>query len=118
MSGEAADDAGVSGDLGVPAAGLGVVAEGSDLDELVLEGGDELDAGGEVVALFADVGVGAGFGDEVAGAVAVRHAGLEHFGPEPLHPVGDDRLTDRGDGQGEPAAGLAHRLVVGGADGG
>ena len=42
--------------------------------------GDELGGCDVVVALLADVGVGAGFGGELAGAVAVRDPGLEHLG--------------------------------------
>ena len=63
---EAGDDAGVPGDLGVPAARLGVVVELVDVGELVGDRGDELDCGGEVLARFADVGVGACFDHEVA----------------------------------------------------
>ena len=74
-------------------------------------------AADEVVALLADVGVGAGFGGELAGAVAVGDAGLEHLGAQPCDAVGDDGLADRGDGQGQPGAGLTHRFLVGGADG-
>ena len=77
---EAGDDAGVPGDLGVPAACGGVVAERGDVGELGLELGDELGGGDVVVALLADVGLGAGFGGELAGAVAVRDPGLEHLG--------------------------------------
>ena len=77
---QAGDDAGVAGDLAVPAAGLGVVAEFDGVGELGFELWEELGAGGEVVALLADVGVGAGLSGEVAGAVAVRDAGLEHLG--------------------------------------
>ena len=66
VSCDAVDDAGVTGDFGVPTAGFGVFAERGDVGELRLQGRHELGAGGEVVALFADVGVAAGLGDEVA----------------------------------------------------
>lgn len=62
---EAGDDAGVAGHLGVPAACLGVVAQGEHVVELGLELGEELGGGDEVVSLLADVGVGAGFGGQV-----------------------------------------------------
>jgi hypothetical protein len=119
---DAGDDAGVRGDLGVPAAGDGVVAdrphaEDGDVGQLGLELGDELRGGDVVVALLADVGVGAGLGGELAGAVAVRDAGLEHLGAQPSDPAGDDGLAGRGDGQGQRVRALAHRLFVGGADG-
>ncbi len=71
MAVEAVDDALVAGDFGVPASGLGVVAEGGDVGMLGVEGRDELGCGLVVVALLADVGVGAGAGDVGAGAVAV-----------------------------------------------
>jgi hypothetical protein len=67
----AGDDACVPGNLGVPAAFGGVVAERRDVGELGLEGGDELGGGDVVVALLADVGVGTCFGCELPGAVPV-----------------------------------------------
>ena len=48
------------------------------------EGRLELGCGDVVVALFADVGVGAGVGHEVTGAVAVGDSGFEHLGAEPF----------------------------------
>jgi hypothetical protein len=57
------DDPGVAGHLGVPAACLGVVAERPHVGQLALECGQELGGSDEVVALLADVGVGAGVGD-------------------------------------------------------
>jgi len=50
-------------------------------------------AGGAGVAGagLADVGVGAGLGDEVARAASVCDAGLEHLGVQPLNPVGNGR---------------------------
>ncbi|MDQ2739465.1 MAG: hypothetical protein M3Y35_12815 [Actinomycetota bacterium] len=112
------DDARVVSDFGVPSAGFGVLAERGDVGELGLQGGGEFDAGREVVALFADVGVGAGLGGEVAGAVAVCNTSFEHLGAEQLDPVGDHCLPEWGDGQSESAVGLAHGLVVGGPDSG
>jgi len=76
---DACDDAGVAGDFGVPAAFGGVVAQRGCVGELGLQRGDELGCADEVVALLADVGVWAGLGCQLAGAVAVRDAGLEHF---------------------------------------
>ncbi len=52
---EASDDAGVPGDLGVPAACGGVVAERGDVGQLGLELRDELWGCDVVVALLADV---------------------------------------------------------------
>ena len=80
--------------------------------------GDELGGGDVVVALLADVGVGAGLGGELAGAVAVGDPGLEHLGAQPFDPAGDDGLAGWGDGQGQPGAGLVHCFFVGDADGG
>src|SRR5215203_5893679 len=91
MSLEACDESGVSGNLAVPAALHGVVAKGLGVGKLILELRQELGAGLVVVAVLADVGVGAGFGREVAGAVAVRNSGLDHFAVQPGDPVGDDR---------------------------
>jgi len=68
---EAGDEAGVAGDLAVPAPLDGVVVEGLGVGELALQLGEELAAGLVVVAVLADVGVRAGFGCEVARAVAV-----------------------------------------------
>ena len=81
---EAGDHSVVAGGLAGPASVVGVVAEGVDVGELGLDCGLELGRGHEVRAGLADVGVGAGFGDEIAGAVAVGDAGLEHLGGEPL----------------------------------
>ncbi len=76
---------------------LSVLSEGGDIGELGLELGDKLWRGDEVVALLADVGVGAGLGDEVAGTVAVRHPGLEHLRAQPLDAIGHRHLADGGD---------------------
>ena len=84
---DAGDDAGVPGNLGVPAACGGVVAERGDVGQLGLELGDELRGGDVVVALLADVGVGAGLSGELTGAVAVRDPGLEHLGAQPFDPA-------------------------------
>ena len=80
------------------------------------DGGDELGGGDVAGAGLADVGVGAGLGDEIAGAVAVGDAGLEHLGGEPLDAVGDGGLAGRGDR--DAAGDLAGGLVVGGLEGG
>jgi hypothetical protein len=56
---------------------FGVVPQRLDVGELVGECRGELGGGHEVVALLADVGVGAGLLGEVASAVAVRDPGLE-----------------------------------------
>ncbi len=106
------------GDFGVPAAFGCVVAERGGVGELGLELRDELRGGDVVVALLADVGVGAGLGGELAGAVAVGDPGFEHLGAQPADPAGDDGLAGRRDGQHHPGPGLVHRLLVGGADGG
>jgi hypothetical protein len=66
VTSDTGDDTGVSGDFGIPAALGRVVVEGGDVVELGLEGGDELGGGDEVVALLADVGVGACLGDQLA----------------------------------------------------
>ena len=55
---EADDDALVAGDLGGPAAGVGVVPEGAHVVELVAQRGQGRRGGDEVVALLADVCVG------------------------------------------------------------
>ena len=63
---QAGDEAGVSGDFAVPSAFDRIIVEGFRVGELILELGQELGAGLLVVAVLADVGVGAGFGGEVA----------------------------------------------------
>jgi hypothetical protein len=63
---QAGDESGVAGDFAVPAALDGVVVEGLGVDELILELGQKFGTGLVVVAVLADVGVGAGFGGEVA----------------------------------------------------
>ncbi len=52
---QAGDDPGVAGDLPVPAAGFGVVTQRLLVGELGLQRREELDVGGVVVALLADV---------------------------------------------------------------
>src|SRR5215472_10615079 len=89
VPGDARGGPGVPGGLAVPAALGGVVAEGVDVVELCLQYRGV--CGDEVVAVLADVRVGAGSGDRVAGAVAVREAGLEHLGAEPRDLVWHDR---------------------------
>jgi hypothetical protein len=92
---DAGDDAGVAGHFGVPAACFGVVAQGAHVVELGLELGPEVGGGDEVVALLADVGVRAGFGGQVAGAVAVGDSGFEQLAAEPLNAVGARRACRR-----------------------
>ena len=80
-----------------------------------MQGWREGGVGREVVALFADVGVGAGAGSMFSGAVAVRDAGFEHLGSEPLLSFGcDGRLA--GGGEGDAASELADCFVVGSAE--
>lgn len=67
----AGDHSFVAGDVVVPAAFRSVVAQRHDVGELVTDDRLELRAGDEVVALLADVGVGAGAGGLLARAVAV-----------------------------------------------
>lgn len=69
-----ANEGGVEGDLAVPSAGLGVLAQRVGVGELGFQLGQELGSDGEVVALLADFGVGAGLGGQVSGAVAVRRS--------------------------------------------
>ena len=111
---EAGDDSFVSGGFGGPASFGGVVAQGADVGELGGDGWRELDGWGEVGAGLADVCVGAGFGGEIAAAVAVSDAGLEHFGSDPLDVVGDGVTVDDGN-DGDAAAEFADGLVVCGA---
>ena len=103
-------------DLAVPAALVGVIAEGVDVGELFLKCGSELGGGDVVVAVFADVGVGAGVGGEVAAAVAVRDPGLEHVAAQPLRLRGKDGPVVDDDRQS--GTGLADGFVVGGPEGG
>jgi transposase len=84
---EAGDDPLVAGGLGGPASGFSVVAELADVGELGFDYRGEVGGGDVVGAGLTDVGVGAGFGGEIAGAVAVGDAGLEHLRGEPLDPV-------------------------------
>jgi hypothetical protein len=76
---EAFDELFVTVGFAGPAAQVGVVAQSLDVGELILECGCELGCGHVVVAVFADVGVGAGFGGEVSAAVAVGHSGFQHL---------------------------------------
>src|SRR6266581_6921319 len=89
--GESAGDSGVPDGIAVPAASPGVGLQVLDVGELGLDCVCEFGAGDKVVAGLADVGVGAGAGDLVPGAVAVGDAGLEHFAVQPAHLVRDDR---------------------------
>lgn len=86
---DAGDDAGVAGDFTVPSACVGVVAKDGLVGELFLKLWHELFCGGVVVALFADVGVGARFGCEVSRAVAVGDTGFEHFTVQPFDSIRD-----------------------------
>jgi hypothetical protein len=108
---EGCGDALVAVGFALPAAGFGVGLQCADVVPLRGERGGVFGAGDEVVAGFADVGVGAGPGRFVAGAVSVRDAGLEHFAGQPADLVRNDRTADRG--EGELAAQLADRLIVG-----
>jgi hypothetical protein len=76
VSFEVGDDASVPLDLAGPASGRGVLLELADVVELRGEDGCELRRGGEVVAGLTNVCVGAGFGDQMPGAVASCQAGL------------------------------------------
>ena len=76
MVGEGVCDMVVAGSFVGPAAGLGVGFEGLDVGELVGEGIPEFGCGDVVVAGFADVGIWAGAGGFVAGAVAVVRRGF------------------------------------------
>jgi hypothetical protein len=80
----------VAGGLGGLAASFRIVSEGLHVGELILECGCELGGGDVVVAVFADVGVGAGAGGEVAAAVAMGDACLEHLAAEPVDLGGQD----------------------------
>src|SRR4051794_7806534 len=66
---EAVDDSLVTGDFGGPSTFVGVVAELAEIVELGGDCGHELRCGAEVRAGLADVGVRAGFGSEVSGAI-------------------------------------------------
>jgi hypothetical protein len=94
---EAGDDTAVAVDLVGRSALVGVVTEDGDVGELVGEGGSELVAGCEVVALFADVRVGAGSGGEVSAALAVGDAGLDHLAVQPVDAVGHELAGGAGD---------------------
>jgi len=113
---ETGDDARVPGDLSVPAASGGVVAERGEAGEPGPELRDELGGGDVAVASLANAGVWACSGGELAGA-RLADPGLEHLGAQSFGPAGDDGLAVRGDGQCEPGPGLAHRFFAGGADG-
>src|ERR671911_1333732 len=63
---ETGDDALVAGGLGGPPAPLCVVAKVTYVGELGFESGCELGGGGEAGTGLADVGVGAGFGSQIA----------------------------------------------------
>lgn len=115
MAFEAGEYALVSVGLGGPSAAFGVVSELVDVSDLGLEGRGEIGRSDVVGAGLADVGVAAGFGGEISGAVAVRDAGLEHLGSEPLDAVGNGGAAGCSDG--DAAGDLAGDLVVGGFEG-
>src|SRR5690606_18320208 len=102
-----------------PAALFSVVVEVADVVELL---GGDVGSGGvgnEVVALLADVRVGAGAGDRFAGAEPVGEAGLDQLGVQPVE-LGRDGRTLAGwdDQQRTAGADLVHGGVVGDAHGG
>ena len=80
---------------------------------LGLERGDELGGGDEVIALLASVGVRAGLGGQLSGAIPVCDSGFEHLLAQPLDPVRDDGLADRCDREGQSVTRLAHGFFVG-----
>lgn len=94
-----------------PSSPLGVVAQRPHVGNLGLEDDGELGGGDEVGAVFADVGVGAGLGDELAGAVPVGDGGLEHLRCQPLDLVGWSG-PPAGRGERDPGARLADGDVV------
>lgn len=73
---EGVDDAVVAGGFVGPAALVGVVAERPDVVALVFQDVGSFGVGDEVVALFADVGVGAGSGATAPGAGPAMSAPL------------------------------------------
>ena len=91
MVGEGVGNAFVAGGVVGPAAAFGIGFEGVDVGQLVGEGVAEFGRGDVVVAGFADVGVGAGAGGRVTGAVAVSDAGFDHFAVQPADLVGQSR---------------------------
>ena len=79
---DAVGDPVVAGGFVGPSSVVRVVSKSSNVVELLAEQLGATWVWHEVVALLADVGVGAGASDELAGAVAVCQAGLEHLGVE------------------------------------
>jgi len=94
--GEGVDDAAAAGSLVVPAVASGIRLKVLDVVELAADGVSEFRPGDEVSAGLSDVGIRARAGGLVAGSVAVRDAGLEHFAVQPGDLVRDDGLADRG----------------------
>ncbi len=117
MAVDAGDNAFVAGDFGVPPACLGVVAQGVNVGKLGFEDGLKLGGSDVVVALFADVGVGASVGDEPAGAVTVSDAGLEHLGSEPFDSVAGGATSGGDDEEWLASVHLRHGRFVGGSNG-
>jgi hypothetical protein len=97
VGGEGVRDALVPCGLVGPATLVGVVAQQADVVALCGEDARAFGVGDEVVALFTDVGVGAGAGDRVAGAEPVGDAGLEHLGAQPVDLGGDRAAAASGD---------------------
>ncbi len=71
--------------------------------------------GDVVVALLADVGVGAGASGEVTAAVAVSDAGLDHFGVERFDVIGDELAGESGN-ESVGGSGFRDGGVVSGSD--
>ncbi len=114
MAAERVDDSGVSSDLAFPAAEFGVVVQGAEIVELGPQGGGGFGVGDEVVAGFADVGVGACVGGEVTGAVAAGESGLEELRCDPVNLGGNSGTS--GGSDGDELSDLADGFVVGGAE--
>jgi len=102
VAAEGVGDALVSGVFVGPAALSGVVAQLDDVGELGTEHAASGGVGDVVIALLADVGVGACAGGEVSAAVAVRDACRDHLAVEPVDVVGDELARGPGD---EPCGG-------------
>lgn len=111
MVGEGIGDAVVAGGFVEPTTVAGVGLEGHDVGALRLERAAEFRSGDEVVAGFADVGIGTGPGRFVTGAVAMGNRSFEHLAAEPTDGVRDDRLADRS--EREPPPHRARRLLIG-----
>ncbi len=111
---EVVDDCVVTGRFGVPSAGVGVGFELFEVVDLGVDCGGELGRGCVVVALLADVGVGACAGGEVAGAVAVSDTCFDHFGVEPFDSVRNEVAAGSGNEAGSCGGFRDRCRVVGG----